>query len=59
MGGNSGSTVELAELVGDIYDCAANPDLWPDTLGRVRDVGDFAYVTKHALATHRRPVGHR
>jgi DNA-binding CsgD family transcriptional regulator len=24
-------------LVGSIYDCAANPELWPDTLGQIRD----------------------
>ena len=36
--------MDLDRLIGDIYDCAANPELWPETLGRVRDVGDFAYV---------------
>lgn len=36
--------VELEPIIGAIYDCAANPELWPDTLGRLRDLGDFAYV---------------
>ncbi len=31
-------------LVGSIYDSAANPDLWPDTLSHIRDAADAAYV---------------
>ena len=31
-------------LVGSIYDCAANPELWPDALGQIRDAFDAAYV---------------
>lgn len=34
----------IEEIVGDIYDCAANPDLWPATLGKIRDSADLAYV---------------
>jgi hypothetical protein len=29
------------ELVGPIYDCAINPDLWPQTLRRIADALDF------------------
>jgi DNA-binding CsgD family transcriptional regulator len=32
------------KLVGSIYDCAANPDLWPETLGQVRDSVGGAYA---------------
>jgi DNA-binding CsgD family transcriptional regulator len=32
------------KLVGSIYDCAANPELWPDTLGQVRDSVGGAYA---------------
>ena len=32
------------KLVGSIYDCAANPDLWPATLNSVRDEIGTAYV---------------
>ncbi len=32
------------KLVGSIYDCAANPDLWSATLNRVRDEIGTAYV---------------
>ena len=31
-------------LVSSIYDCAANPDLWSETLARIRDAVDAAYV---------------
>jgi DNA-binding CsgD family transcriptional regulator len=31
-------------LVGSIYDCAANPELWPDALGQVRDTVGGAYA---------------
>jgi DNA-binding CsgD family transcriptional regulator len=31
-------------LVGSIYDCAANPELWPDALGHVRDAVGGAYA---------------
>jgi hypothetical protein len=31
-------------LVGSIYDCAANPELWPDALGQVRDAVGGAYA---------------
>jgi hypothetical protein len=36
--------MNLDKIVGDIYDCAANPELWSTTLGALRDLGDFAYV---------------
>ncbi len=32
------------KIVSDIYDCAANPELWPETLNRMRDQLDCAYV---------------
>jgi hypothetical protein len=32
------------QLVGEIYDCAANPELWPDTLSKVRDHIGAAFV---------------
>ena len=32
------------QIISDIYDCAANPDLWPETLNRMRDYIDCAYV---------------
>jgi DNA-binding CsgD family transcriptional regulator len=35
---------EYDKLVGSIYDCAANPELWPDTLGQVRDSVGGAYA---------------
>jgi DNA-binding CsgD family transcriptional regulator len=31
-------------LVGSIYDCAANPDLWPDTLGEISTAVGGAYA---------------
>jgi DNA-binding CsgD family transcriptional regulator len=31
-------------LVDSIYDCAANPALWPDALSHIRDAVDAAYV---------------
>ncbi|MGC3980676.1 MAG: helix-turn-helix transcriptional regulator [Steroidobacteraceae bacterium] len=34
----------IEQLIGDIYDCAANPELWPSTLGKIRDMADCAYV---------------
>lgn len=34
----------IEELIGAIYDCAANPELWPTTLGKIRDMADLAYV---------------
>ncbi len=32
------------KLVGSIYDCAANPELWPSTLGDIRDAVGGAYA---------------
>ncbi len=32
------------QIVSDIYDCAANPDLWPETLNRMHDQMSCAYV---------------
>lgn len=37
-------TRDYETLVGSIYDCAANPDLWPDTLGHIRDAVGGAYA---------------
>jgi PAS domain-containing protein len=31
-------------IISKIYDCAANPDLWPETLNHIRDVLNCAYV---------------
>ena len=36
--------IEYDRLVGSIYDCAANPELWPDTMGLVRDAVGGAYA---------------
>jgi DNA-binding CsgD family transcriptional regulator/PAS domain-containing protein len=36
--------MEIDGLIGDIYDCAANPELWPQTLNKIRDAADLAYV---------------
>ena len=35
---------DYEKLVGSIYDCAANPELWPDTLGSIRDAVGGAYA---------------
>lgn len=35
---------DIQNIIGDIYDCAANPDLWPETLNRMRDYIDCAYI---------------
>lgn len=35
---------EFEEILGDVYDCAINPDLWPQTLERIRANLGFAYV---------------
>lgn len=35
---------EFEEILGDVYDCAVNPDLWPQTLERIREVLGGAYV---------------
>jgi DNA-binding CsgD family transcriptional regulator len=35
---------DYEKLVGSIYDCAANPELWPDALGQVRDAVGGAYA---------------
>lgn len=34
----------IETIVGAIYDCAANPELWPETLAKIRDMADLAYV---------------
>jgi DNA-binding CsgD family transcriptional regulator len=36
--------VDYDRLVGSIYDCAANPELWPHTLGMIRDSVGGAYA---------------
>jgi hypothetical protein len=35
---------DLNQIIGQIYDCAAAPELWPQTLENVRSAADFAYV---------------
>ncbi len=35
---------EFESILGDVYDCAVNPDLWPQTLERIRANLGFAYV---------------
>ncbi len=35
---------DFDELVGAVYDCAANPELWPDTLCQLRDAVGSAYA---------------
>lgn len=32
------------QILGDVYDCAVNPDLWPQTLERIRATLGCAYV---------------
>lgn len=34
----------IEQIIGDIYDCAANPELWPATLGKICGMADLAYV---------------
>jgi DNA-binding CsgD family transcriptional regulator len=36
--------LDYETLVGSIYDCAANPELWPDALGQLRDAVGGAYA---------------
>jgi DNA-binding CsgD family transcriptional regulator len=36
--------IDYDKLVSSIYDCAANPELWPDTLSLIRDSVDGAYA---------------
>jgi DNA-binding CsgD family transcriptional regulator len=38
------SMLDFDLLVGAIYDCAVNPELWPDTLTQLRDSVDSAYA---------------
>jgi DNA-binding CsgD family transcriptional regulator/PAS domain-containing protein len=35
---------EFEAILGDVYDCAVNPDLWPQTLERIRATLGCAYV---------------
>jgi DNA-binding CsgD family transcriptional regulator len=35
---------QFEAAISSIYDCAANPDLWPETLTQLRDMLDSAYV---------------
>ena len=35
---------ELSQVIGQIYDCAVDPELWIPTLTRIRDRMDLAYV---------------
>ncbi len=56
--------VDYDQLVGSIYDCAANPELWPEALGHVRDAVGGAYALighfdKSELALGRPPVFYR
>lgn len=36
--------LDYDKLISSIYDCAANPELWPDTLSLIRDSVDGAYA---------------
>lgn len=36
--------IDYDKLVSSIYDCAANPELWPDTLALIRDAVGGAYA---------------
>jgi DNA-binding CsgD family transcriptional regulator/PAS domain-containing protein len=35
---------DFEQILGDVYDCAVNPDLWPQTLERIRATLGCAYV---------------
>jgi DNA-binding CsgD family transcriptional regulator len=39
------------KLVSLIYDCAVNPELWPNTLGVIRDSVEAAYAALNCAAT--------
>ena len=39
------------KLVGAVYDCAANPELWPDALSSIRDAVNSAYALVGFLDT--------
>jgi hypothetical protein len=36
--------MDFDAILGDVYDCAVNPDLWPQTLERIRASLGCAYV---------------
>jgi DNA-binding CsgD family transcriptional regulator len=36
--------IDYDKLISSIYDCAANPELWPDTLALIRDAVGGAYA---------------
>jgi DNA-binding CsgD family transcriptional regulator len=40
----------LSELIGMVYDCAIDPDLWPQALTAIRDATRFANATLSAQA---------
>jgi DNA-binding CsgD family transcriptional regulator len=35
----------LSSVISDIYDCALNPERWPQALGRIAEYADAAYAT--------------
>ena len=39
----------LSHLIGSIYDCALEPDRWPETLTRIREELDFANASLSLL----------
>jgi DNA-binding CsgD family transcriptional regulator/PAS domain-containing protein len=45
--GESVSSRTLSELIGSIYDCALDPDLWQRTLGGIRDALDCQNAHLH------------
>jgi DNA-binding CsgD family transcriptional regulator len=56
---------DFETLVGSIYDCAADPSLWPQALGYIREAVDAVYVgievssdravTRHPVLCHQSP----
>jgi DNA-binding CsgD family transcriptional regulator len=46
-------THDYETLIGSIYDCAANPELWPTALGQIRDAVGGAYALIGFIDTSR------
>ncbi|MGL4238813.1 helix-turn-helix transcriptional regulator [Tabrizicola sp.] len=44
VGIGDNSLDDFDRILGEVYDCAANPDLWPQTLERIRSSLGFAYA---------------
>lgn len=43
----------LSELIGRIYDCAVQPELWPNTLHSIRSALDLAFLQVVSVDGHR------